>query len=306
MGNPDHATRGDRDCNAIRRPRRRADRCRPTISVERITQSGDDRRPRHDPARSPVTVFSTDASLPPGSAPRAVTVARTTAIPACTSFVDAAVAGRGDGTAQRPHKTIAAAVAAARNGAVICVAEGTYAEQLKPGEKNFTLAGGFQRGKDFKVRDSAAYVTKATGRGGLLHSHRGSRPQGRPAHGDRRLRHQRLFAGDLSATSTSRSGSTSRTTIFTTTDARTTRSPAPDLPSTTSRAGSKAMCSGTIPAAAAARASSTTPRTRTRSRSSATSSTTTPGRSRTARTAAPSMSSARRSGSPRTCSRETP
>src|SRR4051812_26355573 len=45
--------------------------------------------------------------------PRAVTVARTTEIPGCSLHVDAAVAGRGDGTAQRPHKTIAAAVAAA-------------------------------------------------------------------------------------------------------------------------------------------------------------------------------------------------
>jgi hypothetical protein len=93
-----------------------------------------------------------------------VTVARTTTIPACTLFVDAAANGRG--TAQSPFKTIAAAVAAAGNGAAICVAEGTYAEQIKPGEKSFVLAGGFQRGKDFKVRDSAAYVTKATGRGG--------------------------------------------------------------------------------------------------------------------------------------------
>jgi hypothetical protein len=109
---------------------------------------------------------SVDAPMPPGSAPRAVTVARTTEIPPCTSFVDAAVSGRGDGTAQRPHKTIAAAVAATGNGAVICVAEGAYPEQLKPGEKSFALAGGFQRGKDFKVRDSAAYVSKATGRGG--------------------------------------------------------------------------------------------------------------------------------------------
>jgi hypothetical protein len=99
-----------------------------------------------------------------GSGPRAVTVARTTDIPACTLFVDAAANGRG--TAQSPFKTIAAAVAAAGNGAAICVAEGTYAEQIKPGEKSFVLAGGFQRGKDFKVRDSAAYVTKATGRGG--------------------------------------------------------------------------------------------------------------------------------------------
>jgi hypothetical protein len=115
-------------------------------------------------ARSETSVQ--DVRLPPGSAPRAVTVARTTEIPRCTSFVDAAATGRDDGTVQRPHKTIAAAVAAADRGAVICVAEGTYAEQLKPGEKNFTLAGGFQRGKDFKVRDSATYVTKATGKGG--------------------------------------------------------------------------------------------------------------------------------------------
>jgi disaggregatase-related protein/uncharacterized protein DUF1565 len=96
--------------------------------------------------------------------PRAVTVARATAIPRCTVFVDAAAAG--GGTAQSPHKTIAAAVAAAPPGAVICVAEGTYAEQLKPGEKHFTLAGGFQRGTNFTVRDSARHVSKAQGRGG--------------------------------------------------------------------------------------------------------------------------------------------
>jgi hypothetical protein len=121
--------------------------------------------PATAPSEAPRT-RSAAAPLPPGSAPRAVTVARTTEIPACTSFVDAVASGRGEGTAQRPHKTIAAAVAAAGNGAIICVAEGTYPEQLKPGEKSFTLAGGFQRGKDFKVRDSAAYVTRATGRSG--------------------------------------------------------------------------------------------------------------------------------------------
>lgn len=113
-----------------------------------------------------LATFSLRARLPAKSAPRAVEVARATTIPACTLFVDAASSGSGDGTARKPHKTIAAAVAAADPGAVICVAEGTYAENLSPGEKYFTLAGGFQRGKDFKVRDSAAYVTKATGRGG--------------------------------------------------------------------------------------------------------------------------------------------
>jgi hypothetical protein len=106
-----------------------------------------------------------DAPLP-GGVPPAAKIARTTAIPKCSSFVDAAAAGGGAGTAQQPHKSIAAAVTAAKPGAVICVAEGTYAETLAPGEKPFTLAGGFQRGKGFKIRDSAAYVSKAQGRGG--------------------------------------------------------------------------------------------------------------------------------------------
>ena len=141
-----------------------------------------------------VPVGGEAGALPAGSAPRAVAVARTTEIPGCTLFVDAAATG--SGTAQSPHKTIAAAVAAASNGAVICVAEGTYAEQIKPGEKSFTLAGGFQRGKDFKVRDSAAYVTKATGRGGSFIRIEDPGPKGNQLHRDRRLRHQRLFAGD--------------------------------------------------------------------------------------------------------------
>ncbi len=72
----------------------------------------------------------------------------------------------GAGTAQSLDKTIGAAIAAAQPGAVICVAEGSYSEQLKPGEKYFTLAGGFQRGSNFSVRDSARYVSKAQGRGG--------------------------------------------------------------------------------------------------------------------------------------------
>ena len=110
--------------------------------------------------------LSPEGSPPPGSAPRAVTVARTTTIPRCTAFVDAAAAGRGDGTAQRPHRTIAAAIAAAPAGAVICVAEGAYPETLSPGEKHFTLAGGFRRGSDFTVRDSARHVSKAQGKGG--------------------------------------------------------------------------------------------------------------------------------------------
>lgn len=98
-------------------------------------------------------------------APSAVTVARATAIPACSVFVDAASKG-GDGSAAKPHRTISAAVEAAPAGAVICVAEGAYSDALAPGEKHFTLAGGFQRGSGFKVRDSATYVSKVTGKGG--------------------------------------------------------------------------------------------------------------------------------------------
>jgi hypothetical protein len=100
------------------------------------------------------------------AAPRAVKEARTRVIPRCTVYVDAAFTGAGAGTVARPHKTIAAAVKAALAGAIICVAEGVYAEQLKPGAKPFTLAGGFQRGKAFKVRDSFLYRSKAQGRGG--------------------------------------------------------------------------------------------------------------------------------------------
>ena len=96
---------------------------------------------------------------------RPVTVAQTTAIPACNAHVDAAATDGGDGSAAAPHKTILAAVEAASAGAVICVAEGTYAEELKPGEKPFTLAGGFQSGSVFKVRDSAKYISKANGTG---------------------------------------------------------------------------------------------------------------------------------------------
>ena len=58
------------------------------------------------------------------SVPRAVSVARATTIPVCTRFVDAGFAGVSNGTAAKPHKTIAAAINAAAAGAVICVAEG--------------------------------------------------------------------------------------------------------------------------------------------------------------------------------------
>lgn len=98
-----------------------------------------------------------------GGVPRAVLVARTTTIPACTLYVDAANTGTADGTVANPFATLNAAVSAASNDAVICVAQGTYAEELAPQDKYFTLAGGFQSGMNFTVRDSALYVTKAQG-----------------------------------------------------------------------------------------------------------------------------------------------
>ena len=98
-----------------------------------------------------------------GGVQRAVTVARTTAMPACTTYVDGAAAASGDGSRSSPWKTIAEAITAAANDAVICVAQGTYAEALTAGEKPFRLAGGFQRG--FAARDSAQYTTKMQGNG---------------------------------------------------------------------------------------------------------------------------------------------
>jgi hypothetical protein len=109
----------------------------------------------------PTPIAATRAAVP-----RAVTVARTTKIPACTLFVDAAATAPGNGTVAKPFTTLAAAVAAANAGAVICVAEGVYAEMLTPGTKPFTLAGGFQSGEAFTVRDSAEYVSRAEGSGG--------------------------------------------------------------------------------------------------------------------------------------------
>ncbi|WP_434018734.1 hypothetical protein [Methyloceanibacter sp.] len=65
--------------------------------------------------------------------------------------------------------TIGAAIDAASPGAVICVAEGSYPEQLSPGVKYFTLAGGFQSGTDFKMRDSATYDHQGGREGRFVH-----------------------------------------------------------------------------------------------------------------------------------------
>jgi Protein of unknown function (DUF1565) len=236
-----------------------------------------------------------DAQLPPGSAPRAVAVARTTTIPRCTLFVDVAVTGRGDGTAQRPHKTIAAAVAGADQEAVICVAEGTYPEQLKPGEKSFTLAGGFQRGRGFKVRDSATYATKATGNGsGSFIRIEDPGPKGRQLTAIDGFDISGDAQGRSSAIIGNRSVSTSPTITSTTTTARTTSFAAEGLPCTMSRVESKVMCSEATRAVGAEQASSTTIRKRTLSGSNAISSTTTRGQIRPAPMEAASISRARR------------
>jgi hypothetical protein len=98
--------------------------------------------------------------------PLAVTVARATAIPACNVHVDAGFSGTGTGSASKPFRIISAAIAAASNGAIICVAEGVYPERLAPGTKFFTLAGGFRSNSGFTERDSAKFVSKAQGSGG--------------------------------------------------------------------------------------------------------------------------------------------
>jgi hypothetical protein len=118
-------------------------------------------------ATAAVVVWQTSPARSGAEEPRtfAVEVARATKIPRCALFVDAAFEG-GDGTVQSPFQTIAAAVEAAEPGATICVAEGVYTEQLAPGEKHFTLAGGFRSGSNFEFRDSSVHISRARGDGG--------------------------------------------------------------------------------------------------------------------------------------------
>jgi len=115
-----------------------------------------------DPTKKPTT----PGPGGPGAkgVPRAVKIARTTQIPTCSHYVDAASTGNA-GTVAAPFKTIGAAVSGAPSGSVICVAEGKYTDKLAPAAKYFTLAGGFKAGSDFKVRDSSVHVSKAQGNG---------------------------------------------------------------------------------------------------------------------------------------------
>ncbi len=110
--------------------------------------------------------LSSDSGVPAAaSVPRAVRVARTTVVPACTVYVDPANAGTPEGTAASPYTTLLDAMNAAAGGAIICAAEGTYSDALLPELKYFTLAGGFQSGASFAVRDSMLYPSKAVGDG---------------------------------------------------------------------------------------------------------------------------------------------
>ena len=118
-----------------------------------------------------IFAFVANAALAADAIPRAVKVARATEIPACTLVRrrgrqerrwNSAIPAQDDRRRGRPPR---------ESGAVICVAEGTYAEQIEPADKFFTLAGGFQRGSGFKVRDSAKYVSKAQGKGGSMAAH---------------------------------------------------------------------------------------------------------------------------------------
>lgn len=106
------------------------------------------------------------AVLSPLSTAGAPTVTRATELPSCTTHVDSNESVRGNGSAAAPWQRIGEAVDSVESGAIICVAEGSYPEQLTPREKFFTLAGGFKSGSNFQVRDSALYVSKALGKGG--------------------------------------------------------------------------------------------------------------------------------------------
>ena len=117
--------------------------------------------PRQQPTPATAPQPASPASRQRG-APRWVTAARATELPRCNVFVDS-TAGRGNGSLRSPFLTIGEAVSAAEPGAVICVAEGLYREEIKPGEKHLTFAGGFQRG--FGRRDSATFITRAVGNG---------------------------------------------------------------------------------------------------------------------------------------------
>ena len=101
-----------------------------------------------------------------GSAPRAVTVARATTIPRCTSFVDAAVPARGNGTAQSPHKTIAAAIAAAGTAPSSASRRAPMPSSSSRARKTSRSPAASSAARISRCATSPRYVSKAKGRGG--------------------------------------------------------------------------------------------------------------------------------------------
>src|SRR5207237_4355449 len=62
-------------------------------------------------------------------------------VEATTQYVDGAFAGASDGSAQKPHKTIQAAISAAAAGAIVAVAAGSYPEDVTLAGKRVRLWG---------------------------------------------------------------------------------------------------------------------------------------------------------------------
>jgi hypothetical protein len=90
-------------------------------------------------------------------------------------FVDDDNAGKQDGSALRPYKTVQQAIKAAKDNAVIAVAGGTYPENVRVQDKVVRLYGGYVGGTKagysggtagaFDVRDPAANPSHLTGDG---------------------------------------------------------------------------------------------------------------------------------------------
>ena len=259
--------------------------------------------PRHEPARSsgndrpdaPATAPATrpaDAPLPPGSAPRAVTVARATEIPALHPVRGCGgQAGRRHGA--KPAQDDRRRGRRRRHGAVICVAEGTYAEQLKPGEKvlharrRLPARQGFQGARLRRLRDQGDRAGADRSSASRIPAPRATSAPPSTASTSPAIR-RRSFA-----TTTSRSASTSPTTTSTTTSAPTTTLAGAGfaLNNVSGRIEGNVFRNNACGRGGAGFLNDYDA-TRTRSRSSATSSTAMPGPSPTPRTAARSISSA--------------
>jgi len=110
----------------------------------------------------------------PATAQPAFAPSPRTVIPA-NLFVDDDNAGAQDGSALRPYRTVQQAINAAKGNAVIAVAGGTYAQNIRVQDKAVRLYGGYVGGTkasyasgtagNFKVRDPAANPSHLKGNG---------------------------------------------------------------------------------------------------------------------------------------------